>query len=501
MTTVAMAELRRYLLPIMLAIYLTIYFFIGERVPYDGGLGFDGNFYGHLSQDIPGTLANRIPLYYVDRILPSLIVWCSAALLHAELSDASRVVAAFHIYNSVLLVAGALAWVRLSRLLKLSSEVATIGSACLFLNWIVAKQYLYFVVQTDTTAFALGIISALWLIEKRPFLVSVAAFAASFAFKTAMEMATPLLVFSITPANRSRSAPGKWLAIAAAMVFGAVPLYLVFILGHRLQPGAAQVDLASLPVSTLILSGYVYYLCRGGFEYVSFGSLKVSYKNSLMFASIWVFRLFVLWILARYFVSDQAIFNLRTFVFGSFESAVAKPGAFIVAHIASFGPSFILLVFSLPNVMRAAASYSIGAIFFVLGSLTLAICSETRILAFGYPFLVTFLCMALQEVAPSRRFAVTFLICSLVLSRVYLPLNALGIQSIPPAPITDVSQLLEFPWQWFFMNVGPYTAWPGYCVNVVLAGSAAIVLFASNPAVWRQRKMQGRDSQTAGSVD
>jgi hypothetical protein len=481
--------LRRYLVPITLAIYLTLYFFIGERVPYNGGLGFDGQFYGHLSQDIPGTLADRIPLYYVDRILPSLIVWCSAALLHADLSDAGRVVAAFHLYNSVLLVIGALAWVRLSRLLKLSNEVATIGAASLFLNWIITKQYLYFVVQTDTTAFVLGIVAAVCLIEKRPFLVSVTALVGSFTFKTVMEMATPLLVFSIAPADRNRSALGKWLALATSIVASAFTLYLVLIRGHRLLPGAAQVELAALPVSIAIFAGYIYYLYRCAFEYISISALKISRKNSLLFASMWMLRFFILWTLTRYFVGDQAIISLQAFIFGIFVSAVAKPGALIVAHVTSFGPSFVLLLFFLPKVMKAAASYSIGAVIFVLGSLTLGIDSETRVLAFAYPFLIAFLCMALQEIAPSRRFAVTFLICSLVLSKVYLPLNALGMQSIPSAPLTDVSVLLEFPWQWFLMNVGPYAAWPGYLVNLMLAASAAVVLIGTQPIVRLKRTM------------
>jgi hypothetical protein len=489
--TIVMAELRRYLLPIIVASYLTLYFFIGERVPVNGGLGFDGYFYGHLSQNIPGMLAERIPLYFVDRILPSLIVWCAAALIHVDLSEVSRVVAAFHLYNSVLLVAGALAWVRLSRVLKLSGEVATIGAACLFLNWIVAKQFLYFVVQTDTTAFALGIVAALCLIEKRLFLFTIAAFVASFAFKTVMEMATPLMVFSTKPADRNNSAWGKRLAVTAAIVLGTVPLYLVLILGYRMPTSSAQVELATLPISTVIFSGYLYYLYRYGFEYISLSSLKVSYKNSLMFTSMWVLRLFILWMLTRYFVSDQAIFSLRTFLFGSFESAVAKPGVFIVAHVASFGPSFVLLLFFLPQVMKVAASYSVGAVFFVLGSLTLGICAETRILAFAYPLLVTFLCQALQGFAPTRRFTVIFLICSLVLSRLYLPLNELGMRSVPTGILTDVSQLTEFPWQWFFMNVGPYMQWPGYFLNLALSGTVAVVLITQQLTLRRKRKVDG----------
>src|SRR5215472_13436006 len=113
-----------------LGCYLVTYYFVGERVPYNGGLGFDGYFYGRLAQDVPGVLGQRVPEYYLDRILPSVIVWLSAKSLGLSLASPDQVVSAFHIYDSILLVASSLAWGRLSRTLKLGAEVATIGWAC-----------------------------------------------------------------------------------------------------------------------------------------------------------------------------------------------------------------------------------------------------------------------------------------------------------------------------------------------------------------------------------
>ena len=105
--------------------------------------------------------------------------------------------------------------------------------------------------------------------------------------------------------------------------------------------------------------------------------------------------------------------------------------------------------------------------------------TESRHLVFSYPLLIVLLCVALQEtLGANRRFAFAFLACSVVLSKFYLPLNALGMGAIDSAkPVTDWIILLRFPWQWFLMNLGISMGWIGYAVNSVLVVAAIIVLW------------------------
>jgi hypothetical protein len=93
--------------------------------------------------------------------------------------------------------------------------------------------------------------------------------------------------------------------------------------------------------------------------------------------------------------------------------------------------------------------------------------------------LIVFLCVALQEMlGANRRFAFAFLACSLVMSKFYLPLNALGMGAIDSGnPVADWNILLQFPWQWFTMNLGISMGWIGYTVNVVIIVATAIVLW------------------------
>jgi hypothetical protein len=470
-----------------LGCYLIVYYFVGERVPYNGGLGFDGYFYGTLAQDVPGVLARRIPEYYLDRILPSVIVWLSAKGLGLSLTGADQVVSAFHVYDSVLLMAASLAWMRLSRTLKLSAEVATIGWACLFLNWTVLKQYLYFPVQTDTTAFALGVCAALCAIERRLFLLAITAFIASFVWKTVMPMTALLVLFPYPIAARDPAQASKRLAaivpIAGAVIASGIAVYVTLVLKFQFSAGAPQVDLSTLPLSVAILAIYVYYVARSA----PLARIAAPFRTGglaavAFFLGLWGLRALILLAMFNLFGTGQEVLSLSTFVTALFASPVAKPALFLIGVVVAFGPGFFLLLWQLPRVMNAAAAHSFGALLLVIVTMALAMNTESREIVFLYPLLIAFLCTALQEIGLERPFMIVFLACSLLVSKAYLPLNAVGMGAISSSErVTDTDVLLQFPWQWFFMNIGIYMGWIGYAANLALTMVVVVALFAARP--------------------
>jgi hypothetical protein len=471
--------------PAIVAAYLLIYFLVGERVHWNGGLGFDGYFYGQLSADFTGVLARGIPEYYLDRFLPSFIVWLSAAILHISLSTPQRIVDAFHIYNSLLLIGAAFAWVRIARRLRLTPGVALVGTACLFVNWTVLKQYWFFVVQTDVTAFALGIFAALCVVERRHFLLTLIAFVASLAWKTVMPL-TFLLILLASPASQPGWAkiPSRivtFLSMAGASVATAISLYLTLVQPFQLAPGAAQVDHTTVPLSLAILAAYVFYVARAVFLVAAAPSFRADLLAPItFFLAIWGLRTIALWAMSHFFGNGQAILDFTTFVSGLFVTPVAKPAIFTVAIVTSLGPGFLLVLWHLPRIMAVAAAHSYGAYLNILITLVLALDTESRQLIFSYPLLVVFLCAALRgEAGYDRRFALVFMGASLLMSKFYLPLNSLGMEMVDCCgPLTDLNVLLQFPWQWLFMNVGPYMGWIGYAVNSAMAIAVACGLLA-----------------------
>lgn len=472
----------RYL-PAILAAYLIVYFFVGERVDWNGGLGFDGSLYGHLSADFTGVLAQRIPDYYLERLLPSLIIWLSATILHIELSTPQRIVDAFHIYNSLVLIGAAFAWMRIARTLRLTREVALIGTACLFVNWIVLKEYWFFVVQTDVTAFALGVVAALCVIERRPFLLSLVALIASFAWETVMPFTLLLILFAGPASEFNRvkfpTSVGAALSLAAVGVAVGYSLYATLVRPLHFGPGGAQVDLRALPLSIVLMAAYIFYVAHAVFLTPGAMSFRIGPPNVIaFFLAIWILRTIALRLMVHYFATGEPFLDFATFVTSLFVAPVAKPALFALGMVVSFGPGFLLVLWYLPRILAAAVAHSSGALLGVIFTMIMVFDTESRQLAFSYPLLIVFLCVALQrEFRPNRRFALAFLTCSIALSKFYLPLNALGMGMIDSSkPVTDWNILLQFPWQWVFMNLGISMGWIGYAVNSVLAVAVALVL-------------------------
>jgi hypothetical protein len=472
----------RYLWPMALAIFLILYFFLGERLPYNGGLGFDGYFYGTLAQDVPGVLGKGIPDYYLDRILPSLIIWLSAKATGLSLTTADQVVDAFHIYNSLLLVGAALLWVRLSRTLELSAEVTAIGVASLFLNWTVLKQFEYFAVQTDATALAAGVLASLCVIERRYLLLAFVGVLTSFAFKAVMPLVAPLILFVLPAPEKAPPRFSSWLPAATTALAVTIILYAIFWKHFQIAAGGAPVDFAALPLSIAIVAFYVYYVVRSVPVVRIVTSCRLAAVKAIgVFVMLWGVRAAVLAVMARAYANGIQIVDLKSFFLGTAVVSVAKPGVFLIAHVTVFGPAFVLFLWYLRLVIDAAARHSAGAALFMMAVLALGFDSESRAMTFAYPLIVTFLCIALQQLAINRTFAAAFVVCSLLLSRCYLPLNALGMAAIGPGPLKDLGALLLFPWQWVIMNIGPWMGWVGYVANLMMTGLVTIVLLALRP--------------------
>ena len=365
---------------------------------------------------------------------------------------------------------------------ELTPEVALVGTACLFVNWTVLKQYWFFVVHTDVTAFALGVFVALCVIERRPFLLTLVSLIASFAWKTVMPF-TLLLILFARPASEVKSAevPAKVatvLSLAAVAVAVGYSLYATVVHPFHFGPGGDQVDLRMLPMSIVLMAAYVFYVGRAalltpGALSFRFGALNVI----AFFLAIWALRTLMVWGMAHFFANDQPVMDLVTFVTVLFVAPVAKPALFALAMVVSLGPGFLLVLRYLPRILAAGAVHSYGALLGVVFTMILALDTESRQLIFSYPLLVVFLCVTLQQqVGSDRRLALAFLACSVVMSKFYLPLNALGLKTIGNTQIADWNVLLQFPWQWLFMNLGISMSWIGYAINSVLAAAVALVL-------------------------
>ena len=77
----------------------------GERIQYQGGLGWDGAAYADWAQrqSYEVVTSGKISAYYIGRLLPSLVVHNVSESLGYDIRSTPRVIHAFYIYNFLLI--------------------------------------------------------------------------------------------------------------------------------------------------------------------------------------------------------------------------------------------------------------------------------------------------------------------------------------------------------------------------------------------------------------
>ena len=199
--------------------------FWGEKIPINGGFGWDGQIYGTVAQQMD---VHALDTYYFHRILPSTIVHYALILLRQPL-DNHTIILAFSLLNLAMLLLSCVLYRFIAKELLLGNAGFWFGFAAIFVNYPCAKVFWYYPVQTDTTALALSLALLLFYLKKQPFLVFSVALLGAFTFPTLIYAGTFLLVFPPQAIAERETAMPKWIGMgfAAAVSVGVVFFYYV----------------------------------------------------------------------------------------------------------------------------------------------------------------------------------------------------------------------------------------------------------------------------------
>lgn len=457
----------------LLLAWYTGNFFIGERIPVNQGLGWDGTIYGGLAQDFFGYLnRNGIDNYRASRVFPSFVIHGISGLLGIKLDKPDRVFEAFYIWNTFLLALSAYIWSLIVRNQNWSARMFWFGFAGLFFNFANLKLYPYCPVSTDAAAFFFGIFF-LYLVLKRQFIITCfTAIPAFFTWPTVVYLLPVLIMFSVPPVPTRFLSLRNYSLLAGLFLATVVVLlqaYLTLAHPYQLAHGAAQVSRELLTISFFFSACYVFWVARES-DFLAWrptGNADTARTAIILACAVIPYYVLLTWI-RSYFGSPSAMGMERLFS-GTLVTAVTKPLIFLIAHVAYFGPIVILLLLFLKDVCQQSTSRSYGLFLFLLATMAMALNSESRMLILNYPFIVFGVCSALGDVHLSWRALLMFCGTSWLVSKVYVPLNLHPLQG----------NLLDFPYQFLFMNIGPWMGWTGYCINaaIFLLALIAMLLF------------------------
>ena len=407
----------------------------GTVVPENGGLGFDGQVYAAIAQDLPGAISGgRLTPYSVQRIVPSTIVYCALSLLGIP-KGTREVLPAFAVYNLSILILTVVLWERIGREARLGSRGLWLGFILLFINLANLRLPFHYAPLTDTTAFTLGaLLVYLYLRGNRPGVLAVLVLGA-FTWRSFIWLGSALFVLPHRPLEvRTPSRRfSRVILLVGAMAYAAgVSLY-----GLALGPPGLVAALSS----SLVLAFFLI---------VAFGLLNnpellrpsayrgmASRLGILVLAGGAVLGA-MLWLLpstaANASTGDLVgqIYPFRRFFLPRVGRAVAAPALFLVNNTRYYGIAIPLLVFIWPRFCQAAHRLGVGMTVYLLAHLLLAANPESRQNIDGLTATVLALVLAGEPHLRTSRYFAVVTAGALATSTVWLPGNyvgALGLQA------------------------------------------------------------------------
>jgi hypothetical protein len=403
-------------------------------------------------------------------------------------------VAGYFVFHSLFMLMGAaLFWGLSARALKLGAVARWLGFVGLFVNFAVMKMSFYYPTLTDTTALFISTVMLYAYLADISWLLLASAAIGFFTFPTAFYVAVLLFIFPrgsentvINEESHTSKRSAQLLAGGATLVMLLLSVYLVIF---------AQVRFAEVEPIIWILLPLTIPLMLGQF-YITVENLLLIFPTQTFIKHIHSeFKRYgirtaisiLLWGVLFYCkkqIEDPTLsspMNVNLFLGGSFSSAVSKPLLAIVASVVYFGPAILVIVLHYRRFIRTALQIGNGYFFVIGGMLLLAtIMTETRQLINFLPFIIVGVATMLNTASVRPVSVVLFSAISIVCSKIWLPLNFVGMQE-QAANIHDGTYTI-FPLQYYFMNHGPWMSMTSYLVqSAVVAICLGLLLWLFSP--------------------
>lgn len=456
-----------------------------ELIPVRGGLGYDGATYAGVVRNPSGWLLDaHISGHRVQRILPSLLIHLVLRPFGLQAVD-TAIILAFQVYNFAMLVVGVYVWNNLANHLRLSRQAVWFGYFALFVNYPLLKLLGYYPVLTDVSGFLLGLALLHAFLLRRPSVVLFIALIGAFTWPTVLYSGLLLYVMSKPRLRHQKPRSPLWAAIAATATAVAVATASTYALicgtGCVAGPMMRATLEALVPVSLPILGGWVILATYPLYRYVALREAFTTIRMRRIVAAVGLLALISIAQSALSTPNEHTLF--RTLMNVSI-GGIAKPAGHVVSHTAYFGPAVLLAVVWWRRwIAGSVAEQGLGLTVLMLGYALLTVGIESRLLMNVWPFVAVFTAIAANKAGWQWRQVLWFGGLSLVVSRVWLPINW----------TSWTGDYLAYPDQLYFMSNGPRMTVLSYFIMAsVTAGAGA--------ALWWISRLDRSAGGTGGSL-
>jgi hypothetical protein len=473
--------------------------FWAERLTVREGFGWDGVAYASWARDFHRTiLVDRVPEYYVKRILPSALVHYGSRMVTAPflptdkqdtlLNESRNVILRFDIYNLLLILLSVSTWGLIAKELKISNRATWFGFCFLFLNYAILKNNVYHAVLTDTSGFTLGILMFYFFLTNKPIGLWATIFLGGFTWPSIPYMGALLFVFpyrkeppgTVRPA--ATSSDGKWPWLFTALVCALTFITLIFLnrdLTERVNRLAHMLRV-DVPLFYLSAAAVIVYLFVG---------LKPAVSDARLFKPrrIWeAIRWGRVGIIALTFGLLHFIYHRLSSGlemsggwgshWGLIEyillSSLTEPFIFLVAHTLYYGPVVLLLLFFWRPFCQSIQEFGIGLRLFVILNFLLSIGPQSRYQINAVTVFIILLVRLLDRSFLRYQSFTFWVLLSLLYSKVWYTFN-----TAPQVDDGTMDILLRFPLQHYFTNSGPWMSPQMYLIQGSVVLVTAVLLY------------------------
>lgn len=429
-------------------------FLFGEKLAANQGFGYDGVFFGPMAADFYGAL-NEISQYRLHRLLPSAIIY-HLYWTYGIAFTAQSIVTGYVLLNVTALAGGSFVWGRIADHLAMSQPAKWLGGIALIANFASLKMLSYYPVLMDGSAFLLGLIALHSWLRGRTLLLHVITLLTIFTWQTAWVWCVPLLIFRRQ--ERAASGEGHSILAAAAGGLSAILFVGVLLVHPAIRSSPAILIQPYTAISVFIACTWLAFGVRELVQAFPLRNAVHDFHRTLINcgATVIIVAAIVLILNKTPSAPNEYSMSFAEQLPDLLSRAIQHPGIFALCLVIYFGPIAYLALWRWRSVSQLAASMGPGMPIFLGMSVAMALNSESRHLVFVFPFVVALTIKVLdaRPIAPAT--VLWFLVLSLALSRVWLPIGN------PPGTA-------------YWMNFGPWWNFPVYFMNLILAVGTSVI--------------------------
>lgn len=460
------------LLIIIVFLYNMAYLLFGEVISVHDGFGWDGRVYRNITKSFGSAIlfSKKLDAYSIQRIFPSAIVHFGLKLFQFPLMD-EYVLLGFKILNILLLLVSAWTFIRIANELNFSISGKLLCFIGLFVNFASSKQFFYYPVLTDQMAFTLGLLMLYYFLKKNRAGLITTTLIGSFTWPLLIYYGIILYIFprKDSSALHKNKKFSYVILITSMLLLLAAYIWIYIIRNSQMPDSSKQINYDYVLISILCSMIYVFLGIKSLVNAIGIPKTQ-DLKKSISIPRI-ISGLVTL-ILLKIFISSLAAdqetsLSTISFIERVLISSIVMPFNFYIAHVVYFGPIIYLVTFLWKPLTRIVGRYGVGMFLFISVNFILSLFSESRALIPAFSFFVILTISAMEEYRWPKWFYWGFGIIAFIFSKIWLPLGSIQMGG----------GYFEFPYQWYFMNYGPWMSDQMYAVQGFFILVSGIIFF------------------------